>query len=132
MLKQVNWSKKTVLVFSTGNLDGNQFVTEYAWKDWTEENDEGTSRNAYSAELIPVQDNDPYVLKFESSEHGTTCLDARNMFHRNSKAAGLGRYIVPNRRKSNVVLVRKPERKSTWGFSVRSGLTIGSNEEIFR
>ena len=79
-------------------------------------------------EIVP---NDRFVLKIETQDEGSLQADARAMIIGKKKAAGLGRYVVRHRSKSNVVVVRKEDRVQTWGFKVRSGLEIMETTEIF-
>ena len=79
-------------------------------------------------ETVP---NDRFVLKIETQDEGSLQADARAMIIGKEKAAGLGRYVVRHRSKSNVVVVRKEDRVQTWGFKVRSGLEIMKTTEIF-
>jgi hypothetical protein len=65
-----------------------------------------------------VPKDDSYVFVLNSLDHGLIQLDARSMFSGNMKAAGLGRYILPNQGKSNVVFCKKPDRQATWGFAL--------------
>jgi hypothetical protein len=121
-------------LFAVKDLSRGKFVTEFARKEATHRDNEEECQ--YLTPILRIDmivpKDDPYVLMFDSLDYGSIQLDARNVFCGNAKATGLGRYIIPNPRKSNVVFTKKPERKSTRGFSVRSGLTIKAEEEIFR
>ena len=72
-----------------------------------------------------------FIYKGETEELGKFQSDARELLKGRGRSARIGRYIVRNQRKSNVVFDLKRDRVATCGFYVCSNMSIGKGDEIF-